>query len=101
MKLTEILLETQFFVYQVMMRVTTSEDFNSTQTTNNIRAIKGVLTVTQVSSDELRNTFIVKVKIMTTQTPTEAFLQIKDDILKQIPSVKKVEIAEKTLEKVK
>ena len=54
-----------------------------------------------MSHDGDNNTAVMKVKLLTTKPPSEAFLAFKNTSIKRIPEVTKVEVAEKTIEKKK
>ena len=101
MKLKNIISEIEFSIYQAMVRVGHSEDITVQDVREMLRAIPGVLTVSQVSHDSNNNTAIMKVKILTTKPPSEAFASFKNTSIQRIPEVKKIEVAEKTIEKKK
>lgn len=101
MKIIDLILEIQFSIYQAMVRVGHSEDITVQDVGEMLRAIPGVLTVSQVSHDGQNNTAIMKVKILTTKSPSEAFASFKNTSIQRIPEVKKIEVAEKTIEKKK
>jgi hypothetical protein len=101
MKLKNIISEIEFSIYQAMVRVGHSEDITVQDVGEMLRAIPGVLTVSQVSHDSNNNTAIMKVKILTTKPPSEAFASFKNTSIQRIPEVKKIEVAEKTIEKKK
>lgn len=101
MKILNIISEIQFSIYQAMVRVGHSEDVTVQDIGEMLRAIPGVLTVGQVSHNGDNNTAIMKVKILTTKTASEAFASFKNTSIQRIPEVKKIEVAEKTIEKKK
>lgn len=101
MKFKDIISEIQFSIYQGMVRVGHSEDITVQDVGEMLRAIPGVLTVSQVSHDSNNNTAIMKVKLLTTKTASEAFTSFKNTSIQRIPEVKKIEVAEKTIEKKK
>ena len=101
MKIIDLISEIQFSIYQAMVRVGHSEDITVQDVGEMLRAIPGVLTVSQVSHDGQNNTAIMKVKILTTKPPSEAFASFKNTSIQRIPEVKKIEVAEKTIEKKK
>lgn len=84
-----------------MVRVGHSEDITVQDVGEMLRAIPGVLTVGQVSHNSDNNTAIMKVKILTTKPASEAFTSFKNTSVQRIPEVKKIEVAEKTIEKKK
>ena len=101
MKLLRLLSEIQFSIYQAMVRVGHTEDVQVKDIGEMLRAIPGVLTVGQVSHNSDNNTAIMKIKLLTTKTASEAFASFKNTSVQRIPEVKKIEVAEKTIEKKK
>ncbi len=101
MKIFDLISEIQFSIYQAMVRIGHSEDVTVQDVGEMLRAIPGVLTVNQVSHNSDNNTAIMKVKILTTKTASEAFASFKNTSVQRIPEVKKIEVAEKTIEKKK
>jgi hypothetical protein len=101
MKIFDLISEIQFSIYQAMVRIGHSEDVTVQDVGEMLRAIPGVLTVNQVSHNSDNNTAIMKVKILTTKTASEAFASFKSTSVQRIPEVKKIEVAEKTIEKKK
>ena len=101
MKILKLINEIQFSIYQAMVRVGHSEDITVQDIGEMLRAIPGVLTIGQVSHDSNNNTAVLKVKILTTKTASEAFASFKQTSIQRIPEVKKIEDAEKTIEKKK
>ena len=101
MKIFDLISEIQFSIYQAMVRIGHSEDITVQDVGEMLRAIPGVLTVNQVSHNSDNNTAIMKIKILTTKTASEAFASFKSTSVKRIPEVKKIEVAEKTIEKKK
>jgi len=101
MKIFNLISEIQFSIYQAMVRVGHSEDITVQDVGEMLRAIPGVLTVGQVSHNSDNNTAIMKVKILTTKPASEAFTSFKNTSVQRIPEVKKIEVAEKTIEKKK
>ena len=101
MKIFDLISEIQFSIYQAMVRIGHSEDVTVQDVGEMLRAIPGVLTVNQVSHNSDNNTAIMKIKILTTKTASEAFASFKSTSVQRIPEVKKIEVAEKTIEKKK
>jgi hypothetical protein len=101
MKIFDLISEIQFSIYQAMVRIGHSEDITVQDVGEMLRAIPGVLTVNQVSHNSDNNTAIMKIKILTTKTASEAFASFKSTSVQRIPEVKKIEVAEKTIEKKK
>ena len=82
MKLKQLISEIEFSIYQAMIRVGHSEDITVQDVGEMLRAMPGV-------------------KLLTTKPPSEAFASFKNTSIQRIPEVKKVEVAEKTIEKKK
>lgn len=101
MKLVEIISEIQYSMYQAVVRVTHSKEINVQDVSELFRALPGVVTVTQLSHDSDRHTANMKMKILTTKDAVTGFTALKNNALKRIPEVKKLEVAEKTIEKKK
>lgn len=101
MKLQTILSEIEFSIYQAMVRIGHADSITVQDVGEMLRAMPGILTVSQVSHDSSNNTAIMKVKLLTTKPPSEAFASFKNTSIKRIPEVRKVEVAEKTIEKKK
>jgi hypothetical protein len=101
MKLTQLITEIQFSIYQAMVRISHSEDVTVQDVGEMLRAVPGVLTVTQVSHEPAGNTAIMKVKVLTTKTAQETFAAFKQNAISRVPEIKKLEVAEKTIEKKK
>lgn len=101
MKILKLISEIQFSVYQAMVRIGHSEDVTVQDVGEMLRAMPGVLTVGQVSHNGDNNTAIMKVKLLTTKPASEAFASFKNTSIQRIPEVKRVEIADKTIEKKK
>lgn len=100
-KFKDILAEIQFSIYQAMVRVSHTEDINVQDIGELLRAIPGVLTVVQISHNSDNSTAIMKVKLLTTKSAEEAFKAFKQNSISKIPEVKKIEVAEQTIEKKK
>lgn len=101
MKILKIISEIQFSIYQAMVRVGHTEDVTVQDIGEMLRAMPGVLTVGQVSHNADNNTAVMKVKLLTTKPASEAFSSFKNTSIQRIPEVKKIEIADKTIEKKK
>jgi len=96
-----IIKEQSFNIYQAMVRVTHSEENTVQDIGEMLRGIPGVLTVVQVEHNSDNNTAIMKVKIITTKTAVEGFRAFVQNSTKRLPQVRKIEVAEKTIEKKK
>ena len=101
MKLFDIISEIQYSMYQCIVRITHSKDINVQDVSELFRALPGVVTVTQLSHDSERHTATMKMKILTTKDAATGFAALKTNAIKRIPEVKKLEVADKTIEKKK
>lgn len=101
MKILDLISEITFSVYQVTVRITHAESITVQDVGELLRGMPGVLTVTQVTHNSDNNTAVMKVKIITTKQSNQALESFKQNSLKRIPEVKKVEIAFNTVEKKK
>jgi hypothetical protein len=101
MKILQIISELQGSIYQAMVRISYTDDITVQDIGEMLRAMPGVLTVGQVSHNSDNNTAIMKVKILTTKEPTQAFESFKQISITKIPQVKGIEVAVKTIEKKK
>lgn len=101
MKLRDIISEITFSMYQAIIRFTHSDDVNVQDIAEMVRALPGVVTVTQLSHDTDRHTAVMKVKILTTKNAEYGYESLKRNALKRVPSIKKLEVAAKTIEKKK
>jgi len=101
MKLINIISEIQFSMFQSIVRITHSKDINVQDVAELIRALPGVVTVTQLSHDSDKHTANMKIKILTTKDAITGFSALKSNAIKRIPEVKKLEVANKTIEKKK
>ena len=101
MKIFDLISEIQFSIYQAMVRISHAEDVTVQDVGEMLRAMPGILTVNQVSHNSDNNTAIMKVKLLTTKPASEAFASFKNTSIQRIPEVKKIEVAEKTIEKKK
>jgi len=100
-KLSNIIAEVDFSIYQAMAKIHHTQDINVQDVGEMLRGVPGVSTIVQIEHNYDNNTAIMKVKIITTKTAAEGFKSFVDNSLKRIPQVKKIEIADKTIEKKK
>jgi hypothetical protein len=99
MKLTDILKEEkEFSLYQGLMRVRHSDEITASQVADFLRAMPGVTRVTAVDSNEDMNIVVLKVKILTAKRPQEVFEKVRKDAFRLVPNIKKVEVAQNTIE---
>lgn len=98
MDLEKFLNEMTFHTYSTMIRVTYA-DVSVSDLAELIRAMTGVTIVTTGSSDDYTATF--EVKLVSTQDPKTAFMNLRQNMIKGIPGAKKVEINFKGVQKLK
>jgi hypothetical protein len=99
MKLVDIIKEEkEFSLYQGLMRVRHSDEITASQVADFLRAMPGVTRVTAVDSNEDMNTVVLKVKILTAKRPQEVFEKVRKDAFRLVPNIKKVEVAQNTIE---
>lgn len=101
MKLFNIISEIEYSMYQGLCRITHSKDINVQDVAELFRALPGVVTVTQLSHDSDKHTAVMKIKILSTKDAATGFTALKNNAIKRIPEVKRLEVAEKTIEKKK
>lgn len=101
MKLVDIISEIQYSMYQAICRIGHSKEINVQDVAELFRALPGVVTITQLSHDSERHTATMKIKILTTKDAATGFQALKSNAIKRIPEVKKLEVANKTIEKKK
>ena len=100
-KFKHLLNEASFSLYQGMVQVTFAQDANISDISEAIRALPGVTIVTQAGSNELNNSVVLRIKLLTLKSGENAFERFKQLAFAKIPDVKKVEIAYKTIERKK
>ena len=65
--------EEEYNTYQGLVRITINPDVTIQETGELMRAMPGVITVTQVSHNDANNTAVMKMKIITKQQKTMVF----------------------------
>jgi hypothetical protein len=99
MKLQDILKEEkQFTLYQALMRVRHTDEITASQVADFIRAMPGVTRVSAVDSNEDTNIVVLRVKVLTAKSPTEVFEKVRKDAFRLVPNIKRVEVANNTIE---
>jgi hypothetical protein len=88
-----------YSMYRVITRFTHTEDITVQDLGNLLRAVEGVVTIVQVDHDFYKKTAVMKVKVITNQSPQLALKNFKVRSLRAIPSLKRVEFAMNTLTK--
>ena len=99
MKIKQLISEINFSMYQAVIRVTHSKDERVQDVGELLRGVPGVLTIAQVDHNSDAGTATMKVKVITTKTPKEAFEAFRSNAVTKLPIVKKIEIAYNTVEK--
>lgn len=99
MKLANIILESNFSIYQGIIRVTHAKEEKVQDVSELLRGLPGVLTIVQVNHDNDAGTATMKAKLITTKTPKEAFEAFKANAVNRLPIIRKVEVAYNTVEK--
>ena len=64
MKLSKIISEIKYSLFQAVVRITHSKDINVQDVSELFRALPGVVTVTQLSHDSDAHTAVMKIKIL-------------------------------------
>ena len=99
MKLKQLLKEEkEFLLYQALMRVRHTDEITASRVADFIRAMPGVTRVSAVDSNEDTNIVVLKVKILTSKSPTEVYEKIRKDAFRLVPNIKRVEVAQNTIE---
>jgi hypothetical protein len=100
MKIKQILYETTFSMYQGLVRVGHTEEISASEVADFVRAMPGVTRVTAIDSNEDINIVVLKVKILTAKPGSVVFEKLKKDTFKLVPNIKKVEVSNKSIEKI-
>lgn len=101
MKIKELINEVTFSMYQGLVRVGHTEEISASEVADFVRAMPGVTRVTAIDSNEDINVVVLKVKVMTTKPGPVVFEKLRKDTFKLVPNIKKVEVAGKSIEKIK
>jgi len=100
MKLTQLINEITFNIYQGMVRVTHTDETSASEVADFVRAMPGVTRVTAIDSNEDTNSVVLKVKILTAKPGPVVFEKLKKDTFRLVPNIKKVEVSVKSIEQV-
>jgi len=100
MKLTQLLNEVTFNMYQGLVRVGHTDEITASEVADFVRAMPGVTRVSAVDSNEDLNIVILKVKILTAKPGPTVFEKLKQDTFKLVHNIKKVEVSMKSIEKI-
>lgn len=102
MQLKDILKEEKEFVlYQALMRIRHTDEITASQVADFIRAMPGVTRVSAVDSNEDIHIVLLRVKILTSRSPQEIYEKIRKDAFRLVPNIKRVEVAQNTIEPAK
>jgi len=101
MKILSILKEEKTFsMYQGLVRVGHTEAITASEVADFVRAMPGVTRVTAIDSNEDINIVVLKVKILTAKPGPVVFEKLRKDTFKLVPNIKKVEVSNKSIEKI-
>lgn len=101
MKLTQLLKEIQFSMYQTLVYVEFDDTTNITDIAQLIRSVKYVTVVNnKTDKEDLEPRGLLEIKAVTTKTGTETFEAVRAEALKMIPELKKFKYSTKQLHKV-
>lgn len=101
MRIVDILKEEKTFsMYQGLVRVGHSEAITASEVADFVRAMPGVTRVTAIDSNEDINIVVLKVKILTAKPGPVVFEKLRKDTFKLVPNIKKVEVSNKSIEKI-
>jgi len=101
MKLTDIIAELSFSIYTATVRIRHSSNASVQNIGEQMRAMPGVLTISQISHEKASSTAVMGIKLMTTKPPLEAYEAFKDNAVSKLPEVLSIDVAESTIEKKK
>ena len=99
MKLSDIILqEVSFFTYTAMVQITTQET-SATDMAELVRALPGVTTVTLTSNDSARHLVVLKIKLISQKSGSEAFQALKQNAMAKYQTINVFNVADKSIEK--
>jgi hypothetical protein len=101
MRLTDLLNEVTYSMYQTLVYVEFSDTTNITDIAQIIRSMKYVTVVNnKTDKEDLNPRGLLQLKVVTTKPGQETFEIIKKESLAQIPELKKFKYSVKQLQKV-
>jgi ABC-type amino acid transport substrate-binding protein len=101
MKLTDLLNEIQFYMYQTLVYVEFSDTTNITDIAQLIRSVKYVTVVNnKTDKEDLEPRGLLEIKVVTTKPGQQTFEEVRAEALKLIPELKKFKYSTKQLHKV-
>jgi ABC-type amino acid transport substrate-binding protein len=102
MKLTKLLKEIQFYMYQTLVYVEFDDSTNITDVAQLIRSVQYVTVVNnKTDKEDLEPRGLLEIKVVTTKPGTETFELVRAEALKLIPELKKFKYSTKQLNKIK
>ena len=101
MKLTQLLKEIQFSMYQTLVYIEFDDSTNITDVAQLIRSVRYVTVVNnKTDKEDLEPRGLLEIKAVTTKPGAETFESIRAEALKTIPELKKFKYSTKQLRKV-
>ena len=101
MKLTNLLNEVTYSMYQTLVYVEFSDETNVTDIAQLIRALRYVTVVNnKTDKEDLNPRGLLELKVVTLKPGQETFEVIKNEALKTIPTLKKFKYSTKQLQKI-
>jgi hypothetical protein len=101
MKLTNLLNEVTYSMYQTLVYVEFSEDTNITDIAQLIRGLRYVTVVNnKTDKEDLNPRGLLELKVVTLKPGQETFELIKNEAMKTIPTLKKFKYSTKQLQKI-
>jgi hypothetical protein len=101
MKLTNLLNEVTYSMYQTLVYVEFSDETNVTDIAQLIRALRYVTVVNnKTDKEDLNPRGLLELKVVTLKPGQETFELIKNEAMKTIPTLKKFKYSTKQLQKI-
>lgn len=101
MKLTNLLNEVTYSMYQTLVYVEFSDETNITDIAQLIRALKYVTVVNnKTDKEDLNPRGLLQLKVITLKPGVETFELIRKEALSSIPTLKKFKYSTKQLQKI-
>jgi len=100
-KLTDLLNEVTYSMYQTLVYVEFDDSTNITDTAQLIRGVKYVTVVNnKTDKEDLEPRGLLEIKVVTLKTGQETFELVKKEALASIPTLKKFKYSIKQLQKI-
>lgn len=101
MKLTNLLNEVTYSMYQTLVYVEFSDETNITDIAQLIRALRYVTVVNnKTDKEDLNPRGLLELKVVTLKPGQETFELVKNEAMKTIPTLKKFKYSTKQLQKI-